>query len=765
MRQAKHFSSNLYPFSIKLFDPAPFLPNLMACKKFQIRRWNSATCFNHLIFWFVKFKFLIFLFFIIQLSKNSNAGDLKLEWVKSLRNDDITFGVTNTANSEVDENGNVYSAGCFFDTLDFDPGPAAYELTGSLFIHKLDSSGEFLWAKSVMASARINDLALDVNNNIYVTGHFSGTADFDPGAGVFNLTCNGAITDIFILKLDASGNFIWARSMGGPEEDKGSSVTVDPSGNVYCCGHYNQSADLDPGPGVCNVITSNSTFFILKLNASGNFIWGKSMGFGDIFSYDDYKIHCDLSGNIYTTGRFDYTEDFDPGPAVYNLTATGLYTDVFIQKLDSSGNFIWAKSIEGTVLEVCRSFVIDANNNIYTTGFFCGTADFDPGPGILNLSSIYSAGFVQKLDADGNFLWAKFIGGDSASVFPGDIDTDTNNNAYVTGYFYDTIDFDPGPGVFNISPFENSTGMFILKLDTQGIFCWAKFMGGHDYFSVSNSIALDANNNIYTTGSFSDTVDFDPGPGVYDLTNAGSSDIFIQKLSQCGLISYDLGSDTTVCESGNFIIDGSIKNGSYVWQDNSTDSFFTPLQSDLYFVTATVGNCRISDSIFVEIDRPVTVDLGNDTILCDGEILKLSAGNTNANYLWQDNSTDSTFDVFTNGSYQVIVRNQCGINSDEINVIVENCECIFIPNSFTPNSDGLNDYFSSVSRCDLSEFNLTIFNRWGEKIFESTSPGNYWDGRYKEEFSPTGVYAYEVTYKSGKTLETIKRHGHISLIR
>ena len=165
------------------------------------------------------------------------------------------------------------------------------------------------------------------------------------------------------------------------------------------------------------------------------------------------------------------------------------------------------------------------------------------------------------------------------------------------------------------------------------------------------------------------------------------------------------------------------------------------------------------------VDTPVTVDLGNDTILCDGEILYLTAANPNADYLWQNGSNDSAYEVTKSGSYSVIVSNTCGINYDETNVTFENCECILVPNSFTPNNDGINDLFSSVSRCDFSEYDLIIFNRWGEKIFEANRPEIYWDGKYKEKYATTGVYVYELSYKLTNTFEIIKRHGHISLIR
>ena len=708
---------------------------------------------------------LVFYFFLIHVCIPSVAQDLELEWVKSMQGSSVTAGVSNMAKSMVDEAGNVYTAGCFFDTLDFDPGPGVYNLSGTMFIHKIDSAGNFLWARSIMASGRINAFTLDDMNNIIVTGHYSGTVDFDPGPGVFNLTCLGAITDIFVLKFDAAGNFIWARSMGGLQEDRGTSVAADQHGNVYCCGYYSRTADLDPGPGICSVSTPNTTFFILKLNAAGNFVWGKSMDFGNYFSYSDYQIACDPAGNVYTKGRFDGTADFDPGPGVYSISTMGIYSDIFIQKLDSAGNFIWAKSIEGPRVEVCRSFAIDANSNIYTIGFFDSSVDFDPGPGVYYLDSYYTAGFIQKLDVDGNFVWAKKLCGDSASVFPADIDFDSFGDAYITGYFYDRIDFDPGPAVFYITPNDSATAVFILKLSASGDFCWAKSMGGDDYHTWTNSIAIDAINNIYTTGSFTDTVDFDFGPGVVNLYNIGSADIFIQKISQCGLLSYDLGSDTAVCEGSNFLINGAVPNGSYQWQDHSTDSVFLPLETGLYTVMTQLGNCRLSDSVVVRIDKPVVVELGNDTNLCMGQVLKLTATDSNCIYRWQDNSSDSVFEVSRNGAYRVTVSNSCGSNSDEIYVIFDDCECLYMPNSFTPNDDGLNDRFFVTSACQLSEYRMMIYNRWGELIFESDNPDISWDGRFKSEYCATGIYVFDLSYQAAFAMDPIRRTGFISLLR
>ena len=163
-------------------------------------------------------------------------------------------------------------------------------------------------------------------------------------------------------------NFEWAKSFGGTSTDQGYSIALDSSGNVYTTGRFQGTADFDPGAGTNNLTAQGDyDVFIQKLDPSGNFLWAKSFG-GT--SYDvGYSIALDASGNIYTTGLFGGTVDFDPGAGTNNLTAQGNF-DVFIQKLDPSGNFLWAKSFGGTSYDVGYSIALDASGNIYTTGYF-----------------------------------------------------------------------------------------------------------------------------------------------------------------------------------------------------------------------------------------------------------------------------------------------------------------------------------------------------------------------------------------------------------
>ncbi|MDX2173949.1 MAG: SBBP repeat-containing protein [Bacteroidota bacterium] len=392
----------------------------------------------------------------------------------------------------------------------------------------------YQWAKNLGGnnSEVGNGVTVDGSGNVYSTGVFLGTPDFDPGAGTFTIASSSGSQDIYISKLDALGNFLWAKSIGGIGVDAGLSITNDLFGNVYITGYYNGTVDFDPGVGVFNLNTNGGQdIFILKLNSAGNFV--SAFGLGGASSSDTpYAISLDVAGNIYTTGVYSGIADFDPSVSSSTLSSVG-GVDIFISKLDPSGNFLWAKSIGGSSsTEEGRGVKIDASNNVYLTGFFSGTADFDPGAGTYTLASNGSSdNYVAKLNSTGNFVWAKQIGGSSAEKSFW-LSLDGAGNVYTTGYFSTTVDFDPGAGVANLVASGINDG-FVSKLDAFGNYIWAKSFIGTTYTS-GNSIIIDASNNVYTTGFFQGTVDFDPSASTNNVTSNGGLDVFINKLDASG---------------------------------------------------------------------------------------------------------------------------------------------------------------------------------------------------------------------------------------
>lgn len=387
------------------------------------------------------------------------------------------------------------------------------------------------WTKH-MGSLNIdhgNSLTVDRDGNVFITGIFLDTADLDPGTGIFNLISTGSF-DIYISKLDSAGNFIWAKQLGGIYLDNVSSIASDIEGNVYIGGFFAGVVDFDPGPAVFNlsaVGVYNS--FVLKLDSSGNFVWAKQ--FNSMLENHCSSLALDSSRNVYTTGYFKGVVDFDPGAGTFNLT-TG-FDDAFVSKLDSNGNFVWARQLGGSLYDNGTAITIDRAGNIYITGTFGLVADFDPGPGVFNLNSFGNNDiFISKLDSSGNFIWARQLGG-IATEGSSSITTDNNGNVYTTGFFQGLADFDPGIGVSTLGT-VGLNDIFISKLDSSGNFGWVKQWGGikHDH---SSSIAVDSIGNVYTYGTFTDTLYFDPVFSTYNLISSGNyNDVFISKLDPSG---------------------------------------------------------------------------------------------------------------------------------------------------------------------------------------------------------------------------------------
>ena len=265
----------------------------------------------------------------------------------------------------------------------------------------------FQWAKSFSGSQNeiVQAVTTDTNGNVYTVGYYAGIVDFDPGPATFTLGST-AVNTTFISKLDAFGNFIWAKCLGDTLLSV-LSMKSDNAGNIYLAGRFQNPIDFDPGPATYSLSSNGNTdVFILKLDMNGNFVWVKQTG-GTGFDDMNY-LEIDNSGNIYTTGRFSDTVDFDPGPATFTLAATSSTTNIFIRKMNAAGNFVWAKNFIGGGVGSPSAISIDNSGAVYVSGNFYSVADFDPSPATYTLSSAGSSdGFICKLDGFRKFYMGK----------------------------------------------------------------------------------------------------------------------------------------------------------------------------------------------------------------------------------------------------------------------------------------------------------------------------------------------------------------------
>jgi hypothetical protein len=340
-------------------------------------------------------------------------GDLI--WVKSIKAD-------NASNIEVDNNSNLLITGSNSNSIvDFNPSPTdTFNLTTGLpdgqisftYLLKLDSDGNFIWVKRFEGSLNFNDISSDGIDNIYITGSFQSTVDFNPNDTLTNsltYSNSGVLGDYFVLKLNSNGVFKWVKTIN--TTSVGEAITIDVSGNVIATGYFMFSGDFNPSPSQSyNIVSDVSTWdiFIHKLDSSGNFIWAK--GIGSNGDDEAYTIATDIVGGLYIGGLFGYTVDFNPPPGssaivVGNPNSAAGLMDAFILKLDADGNFNWVQHIGGVGSTAVRYIALDNNVNVYSTGYFganvsgTGSANFDESNSNFTLNSIGGNmdAFVYKL--------------------------------------------------------------------------------------------------------------------------------------------------------------------------------------------------------------------------------------------------------------------------------------------------------------------------------------------------------------------------------
>lgn len=355
------------------------------------------------------------------------APDNSLVWVRRMGGDGLDWGRDIT----IDNSGNVYLVGDFSGSADF--GSTVLTSAGSDdgYVAKLNSSGNFLWAKRWGTASREIALGVDVDSsgNVYALGfrHFEAND---------------------ILKFNSNGNLVWSQSIVVTNTSISyGDLAVDGSGNVFLCGAFDGVRDFDPGSKTYYVAAVSSfNAFVLKLTTQGKFSWvstfpGQTVGGVTGYSHAQ-SIALDGSGNVFVGGYYGGTVDFNPGSGTTFLSPPGRG---FITKLNGSGGFIWARALESDNMVSVAGLAVDSGGSIYATGSFSGTADFDPGAGTsLKNSAGGTDIFVMKLNSSGNYQWAESFGS-SGNDSGGGIAIDPTGTIHLAGGYQGTVDFNPDP--------------------------------------------------------------------------------------------------------------------------------------------------------------------------------------------------------------------------------------------------------------------------------------------------------------------------------
>jgi len=436
-------------------------------------------------------------------------------------------------------------------------------------------SQNFVWAKA-WGGAGYDDgrsIAVDPSGNVICAGSFSGTADFDPNAGTFNMTAAGTGSDVYIVKLTSAGNLVWAKQIGvAGQNETASGISIDAGGNIHIVGSFYLTVDFNPNAGINNLTSAGSNdIYVLKLDNNGNYIWAGRAG--STASDFPNAVDLDASGGIYVTGQVSGVADLDPSAATYTEAAIG-GQDVFAFKWTSAGAFVWGCNFGGTLGDQGGDIKVNnAGTSVYITGYFAGTgADLSPFCACTPTNAVGGNDiFVVKLTAASPGFQAKAVMGGSQNESGVGIDLDASDNVYITGQFDGLSDMDPGFGVANLTGAGGFADAYVTKLTSNLNFVFAKqFSGTSSEGGVE--LELDPAGNIFVVGNFNDIVDFDPTGGTYTVQSIGSpnSDVYVLKLDVSGNLIWvktwgsnngDSGADIDLDAAGNIYTTGGFFTG------------------------------------------------------------------------------------------------------------------------------------------------------------------------------------------------------------
>lgn len=405
--------------------------------------------------------------------------DGNLIWVKtfeSVGDDNGIHGNGMVINAlQIDHQNNLYLIGSFTKTVDFDPGDeevlktvTAYEKE-DIFILKLNSHGNFLWVHTLGSEQKdeATDFTIDRNGDLCIIGTFCLTVDFDPSEEINEMSALENGGDVFILKLDKDGNFLWSRSIESNAMDYAECVLTDKANNIYIGGGYSQEADFDGSEVIYSKMAAGMTDgFLVKLNEFGDFKWVKTVEgkqYALITSMD-----IDTENNLYVSGDFTGEEvhfDFETESAL--LSSKG-GSDIFLFKI-ANDELIWLKQFGGTGYDRHSIIEISAKNTLYISGSYSANIDVDPSDTEFILPhtealELHSDFFLATITNEGNLIQAIHFNGTNNDHCTG-LKKGTDGSVYLVGQVQSLLDLNPSDDSYIVTGEESYPTGYVVKLN------------------------------------------------------------------------------------------------------------------------------------------------------------------------------------------------------------------------------------------------------------------------------------------------------------
>lgn len=587
-----------------------------------------------------------------------------------------------------------------------------------------------------------------------------------------------------LTKFDQCGESLWSNKYNIPNVAIGLSDFIRTA---------------DGGFALVTRMQKNSIYISLltRLDAAGNILWCKSFG-DNIYNQFPYTLNEDNQGNLVLFANVEHETLNDVFNMVCkvssngNLLSTHFYnhggiwggaivtndngvlfrTGSTLIKTDASGNPQWTSIVSASTYNYFTP--VEVSDGYIFTGYNNGT----------NYITFY------KLNKQGNLLWGgrkttDFIGvppqlrkkanGNFAAVFQKTFSGQNHST---------TIEFDKDLNIIS----QNSLNDVLL---TARDICFpgsngavlAGIKGSQPFFAKTDN-GYNSGCNIAIPPM---TITLEPASAAFGSTtvtnytlntwneNFTANTISVSTTTLCSPIkALELGNDTLLCTGTSFVL----KNKSphtfdhYLWSTSATTPTIAVTQPGTYTLTV-YDDCvqdTLRDTIHISLKPGIMADLGADVVICENESHILQAPQCDScTFLWSTGSVTDTIEIHGEGTYWLTLFNNNGcVSQDTVEAMMDKCECsIFLPSAFTPNSDGRNEIFAPVYYCDLKEYTLQVYSRWGDLIFESTKPDAGWDGRIKDELAIQGIYLYRLVYAplvKGKAYEYFIKSGSVAVI-
>ncbi|MEE1946807.1 gliding motility-associated C-terminal domain-containing protein [Pedobacter sp. KR3-3] len=607
------------------------------------------------------------------------------DWVKDIGG----TGESKLTGIAVDKFDNVYVAGNFQGkvTVDHSGVSPAVDLNSNgnydIFIAKYTADGKLLWARSIGGSGldQVNNLTVDISGNVILGASFgSGIIDCDPGPGIFNVSSAGG-DDALIVKLDANGNFLWAKGLGGFGTERGHVVTTDNNGNVIFVGAYG-SASITSGSFT---LTNKGGLdgFMVKYDPNGNTLWAYAIG---SFSDDEIKsVKTDSNNDILVMGYFVGGVNLNPKGPAYNLSKS--VPTYFIGKYSTNGDLVWANEIEASGSQTVSSIAVGPTNDVFLTGVYSGQIDFKSATNMQSLTAVGAKNlFVTQYNSNGRVVWARNIQGNASNPYSYYITADVENSVYIGGFFDQSLTFSDGTNSKTIT-YHGNRDTFFGKFSGTGDYLWAFNFGSSCVGNYGHKIAVDSKKNVLLGGAFCSTVDFNPSTCELNLTAKNfSSDGYISKFNQVKLtgdpliISFALAeqSEPAVIDNVNKRIKIKVKEGTDVTKLRPTVQtdigVLTPLSDTELDFTNPKPYIISSNCVNYIWTVEVTVAESGKREACSEETVSLNGepgAPSNATFQWQIKDSNGDWINAPNTSNQSDYIFQSPANNGNGDLIIE----------------------------------------------------------------------------------------------